>query len=67
MVLLEPDVAAFFPDDDSVNEALRVLVQAAKKVAPAAWCRSAVLIGSAWYLRVLIYLLAERARSVLVL
>jgi len=36
MVTLEPDVAAAFPDADAVNEALRVLVKAAKKVAPAA-------------------------------
>lgn len=36
MVTLEPDVAAAFPDADSVNEALRVLLKAAKKVAPAA-------------------------------
>jgi hypothetical protein len=36
MVVLEPDVAAAFPDAQSVNEALRVLLKAAKKVAPAA-------------------------------
>ena len=36
MVALEPDVAAAFPDASSVNEALRVLIKAAKKVAPAA-------------------------------
>ena len=36
MVTLEPDVAATFPDANSVNEALRVLIKAAKKVAPAA-------------------------------
>jgi hypothetical protein len=36
MVTLVPDVAAAFPDADSVNEALRVLLKAAKKVAPAA-------------------------------
>ena len=36
MVTLEPDVAAAFPDAQSVNEALRVLIKAAKKVAPAA-------------------------------
>jgi len=36
MVVLAPDVAQVFPDADSVNEALRVLVKAAKKVAPAA-------------------------------
>ena len=32
MVTLEPDVAAAFPDAASVNEALRVLIKAAKKV-----------------------------------
>jgi hypothetical protein len=36
MVTLAPDVAAAFPDADSVNDALRVLLKAAKKVAPAA-------------------------------
>jgi hypothetical protein len=36
MVTLAPDVAAAFPDAHSVNEALRVLIKAAKKVAPAA-------------------------------
>ena len=36
MVTLAPDVAAAFPDGDSVNEALRVLLKAAKKVARAA-------------------------------
>jgi hypothetical protein len=36
MVTLAPDVAVAFPDADSVNEALRVLLKAAKKVAPAA-------------------------------
>jgi hypothetical protein len=36
MVTLEPDVAAAFPDASSVNEALRVLIKAAKNVAPAA-------------------------------
>jgi hypothetical protein len=36
MVTLAPDVAAAFPDAESVNEALRVLLRAAKKVAPAA-------------------------------
>jgi hypothetical protein len=36
MVTLDPDVAAAFPDADSVNDALRVLLKAAKKVAPAA-------------------------------
>jgi hypothetical protein len=36
MVTLAPDVAAAFPDANSVNEALRVLIKAAKKVSPAA-------------------------------
>jgi len=36
MITLAPDVAAAFPDAESVNEALRVLIKAAKKVAPAA-------------------------------
>ena len=36
MVMLDPDVATAFPDAESVNEALRVLLKAAKKVAPAA-------------------------------
>ena len=40
MVTLAPDVAATFPDAESVNEALRILIKAArktsKKVAPAA-------------------------------
>ena len=36
MVTLEPDVAAAFPDAESVNEALRLLIKAAKKIAPAA-------------------------------
>jgi len=36
MVTLAPDVAEAFPDADSVNEALRVLLKAAKKVASAA-------------------------------
>jgi hypothetical protein len=36
MVTLAPDVAEAFPDADSVNEALRVLLKAARKVAPAA-------------------------------
>ena len=36
MVTLAPDVAAAFPDAKSVNEALRVLLKAAQKVAPAA-------------------------------
>jgi hypothetical protein len=36
MVTLAPDVAAAFPDADSVNEALRLLLKTAKKVAQAA-------------------------------
>ncbi|MDE3062335.1 MAG: hypothetical protein KGJ51_04680 [Acidobacteriota bacterium] len=40
MVTLAPDVAAAFPDAKSVNEALRILIKAArktrKKIAPAA-------------------------------
>ncbi|MDE3164113.1 MAG: hypothetical protein KGL64_12715 [Acidobacteriota bacterium] len=36
MVTLAPDVAAAFPDAESVNQALRVLLKAAKKVSPAA-------------------------------
>ena len=36
MVPIAPDVAAAFPDADAVNDALRVLIKAAKKVAPAA-------------------------------
>jgi len=36
MVTLAPDVAVAFPDAASVNEALRVLLKAAKKAAPAA-------------------------------
>lgn len=36
MVPIAPDVAAAFPDADSVNEALRVLIKAAKKVESAA-------------------------------
>lgn len=31
MVTLTPDVAAAFPDADAVNEALRVILKAAKK------------------------------------
>ncbi len=36
MVTLAPDVAAAFPDADCVNEALRLLLKAAKKATPAA-------------------------------
>ena len=36
MVTLAPDVAASFPDAESVNEALRLIIKAARKVAPAA-------------------------------
>ncbi len=31
VVLLDPDVRKAFPDDDSVNEALRVIAKAAKQ------------------------------------
>ena len=31
IVVLSPDVAGFFPDSDSVNEALRALVTIARK------------------------------------
>jgi hypothetical protein len=37
MLVLAPDVAEVLPDSDSVNEALRVLVKAAKKMTLAAW------------------------------
>jgi len=33
LVLLEPDIRAAFPDDESVNEALRVIAKAAKQQA----------------------------------
>ena len=33
LVLLEPDVRRAFPDDESVNEALRVIAKAAKRLA----------------------------------
>jgi hypothetical protein len=33
LVRLDPDVAAFFPDSDAVNEALRTLTELAKKQA----------------------------------
>jgi hypothetical protein len=36
MVPVAPDVAAAFPDAESVNEALRVIIRAAKRIAPAA-------------------------------
>lgn len=36
MVTLAPDVAAVFPDTESVNDALRVLAKAAKKMNSAA-------------------------------
>jgi hypothetical protein len=32
LVLLEPDVREAFPDDESVNEALRVIANAAKRL-----------------------------------
>jgi hypothetical protein len=31
LVLLSPDVAAYFPDEQSVNTALRTLIRAAKR------------------------------------
>jgi len=31
LVLLSPDVAEYFPDEQSVNKALRTLIQMAKK------------------------------------
>lgn len=34
VVRLEPDVAAAFPDADSVNQALRVLIRRSKDKAP---------------------------------
>jgi hypothetical protein len=34
LVLLEPDVAAAFPDSESVNQALRLLVKAARAGRP---------------------------------
>lgn len=34
MVPLAPDVAAAFPDADAVNEALRILLRAARKATP---------------------------------
>lgn len=36
MVPIAPDVAAAFPNAEAVNEALRVLIKAANRVAPAA-------------------------------
>lgn len=33
LVLLEPDIRAAFPDDESVNEALRVIIKAGKQQA----------------------------------
>lgn len=35
MVVLSPDVAAVFPDPDSVNEALQILPKAAQASMPA--------------------------------
>jgi hypothetical protein len=34
MALIAPDLAAAFPNADSVHEALRELLKAAKKIAP---------------------------------
>ena len=36
MVPIAPDVASAFPDANAVNEALRVLIKAAKKVSQTA-------------------------------
>lgn len=41
LVLLEPDVRAAFPDDKSVNDALRVIAKAAKQQAAIAQKSSA--------------------------
>lgn len=35
MMPIAPDVAAAFPDADSMNEALRALIKVAKKIVPA--------------------------------
>ena len=35
VVALDPDVVAFFPDSESVNEALRALVKIARRKGPA--------------------------------
>jgi hypothetical protein len=43
IVLLDPDIRAAFPDDESVNEALRVIAKAAKQQAG----RATKLPGSA--------------------
>jgi hypothetical protein len=34
LVLIEPDLAAMFPDSEAVNRALRVLADAAQAVSP---------------------------------
>jgi hypothetical protein len=36
LILLAPDVAEFFPADEAVNEALRLLIQIAQKQLPLA-------------------------------
>lgn len=41
LVLLDPDIRAAFPDDESVNEALRVIAKAAKQQASRATKRPA--------------------------
>jgi hypothetical protein len=41
LVLLDPDIRAAFPDDESVNEALRVIANAAKQQAKRATKRPA--------------------------
>ena len=35
LVLIEPDLARMFPDSAAVNRALRVVAEAAQKIAPA--------------------------------
>jgi len=41
LVLLDPEIRAAFPDDESVNEALRVIAKAAKQQASRATKRTA--------------------------
>jgi hypothetical protein len=45
-VVLSPDVAAVFPDSDSVSEALRVLVKAAQASVPVPQEREAASVGT---------------------
>lgn len=37
LVLLDPDIALAFPTDESVNEALRLLLQIAQRQQPNSW------------------------------